>query len=334
VIAAFAAFAKKEALKPHSYEPTELGPHDVEIAISHCGICHSDLHLIDDDWSRSTYPLIPGHEIVGTVSATGAESGRVVGERIGVGWQRSACLECDLCASGNENLCAKQQATCVGHHGGFADRIRTDGRFAFPLPASLDSAVAAPLLCGGATVFAPLRRHGIGAKSSVGVIGIGGLGHLALRFLAAMGAEVTAFSSTPDKREEAIRLGAHHAASSTDARDLRKLAGCFDFLLCTAPARLDWISYVQTLRPNGTLCLVGAPPGLIQIPASLLLTGQRAVCGSDIGSRAAIREMLEFSALHGIGAQIETAPLEEVNGALDRLRQNEVRYRMVLVNRT
>jgi uncharacterized zinc-type alcohol dehydrogenase-like protein len=331
-ISSFAAFAKKEALRPHEYAPEELGPHDVEIAISHSGICHSDLHLIDDDWARSTYPLVPGHEIVGTVSAAGPASGHVVGARVGVGWQRSACLECSLCVAGHENLCARQEATCVGHHGGFADRIRTDGRFAFALPSSLESAVAAPLLCGGATVFAPLRRHGVGAQSSVGVIGIGGLGHLALRFLAAMGAEVTAFSSSPDKREEALRLGAHHATSSTDARDLRKLAGSLDFLLCTAPARLDWISYVQILRPNGVLCLVGAPPGLIQIPASLLLTGQRSVCGSDIGSRGAIREMLEFSAKHGIGAQIETAPLADVNQALDRLRRNEVRYRMVLVN--
>jgi uncharacterized zinc-type alcohol dehydrogenase-like protein len=330
--AAFAAATKKEALQAFSYEPAPLGPHDVEIQITHCGICHSDIHLIDDDWSRSRYPLVPGHEIVGAVVSKGAASTHAVGARVGVGWQRSACLACEQCLSGNENLCAAQTATCVGHHGGFADRIRTDGRFAFALPASLDSATAAPLLCGGATVFAPLRRYGVGANSAVGVVGIGGLGHIALRFLEKMGAEVTAFSSSPDKREESLRLGAHHACSSTDAHELKKLFGSLDLILCTAPARLDWITYMQVLKPGGTLCLVGAPPGLIQIPVSQLLSGQKGVAGSDIGSRAAITEMLEFAAKHAIGAQVETKPLAEVNLALDRLRKNEVRYRMVLVN--
>jgi uncharacterized zinc-type alcohol dehydrogenase-like protein len=216
--------------------------------------------------------------------------------------------------------------------GGFARRIRIDGRFAFALPPSLDAAAAAPLLCGGATVFAPLRRLGAGPGMRVGVIGIGGLGHLALRFLRAMGCETTAFTSSPDKRDEAVRLGADHAASSTHAGELRGHAGRFDVLLCTVPARLDWIGYLQALRPNGVLCLVGAPPGLMQFPASLLLTGQRAICGSDIGSPGAIREMLAFAAEHGIAAQVEKAPMSEVNAAVQRVRDNKARYRMVLEN--
>ena len=314
------------------YEPAPLGPRDVEITISHCGVCHSDLHLVDDDWSRSVYPLVPGHEIVGTVSAVGSDAPHAVGQRVGVGWQRSACHACEHCLAGDENLCLKQEATCIGHMGGFAERIRIDGRFAFALPDALRSDSAAPLLCGGVTVFAPLRRWGVHDGSHVGVIGIGGLGHLGLRFARAMGANVTAFTSSPDKRAEAERLGAHHVASSTLAREILAHKGAFDFLLCTVPARLDWISYLQTVKPGGVLCLVGAPPGLMQFPPSLLLSGQRAIAGSDIGSPAAMGEMLAFAAEHGIAAQIETLPMSEANEAIVRVRDNRVRYRMVLTN--
>ena len=331
-ISSFAALGPKQSLVPYEYEPEAIEPYDAAILVSHCGICHSDLHLIDNDWSSSTYPLVPGHEIVGTVTAVGSKCALAVGQRVGIGWQRSACFDCEHCRKGDENLCERQEATCVGHMGGFARSIHTDGRFAFPLPAALDAAAAAPLLCGGVTVFAPLRRWGVGAGAHVGVIGIGGLGHLALRFLRAMGCETTAFTSSPDKREGAKRLGAQNVASSTNAREIRAYANHFEFLLCTVPARLDWITYLQTLKPNGVLCLVGAPPGLLQIPAVQLLTGQRAICGSDIGSPAAIREMLAFAAEHGIGAEVETAPMAEVNTALERMRENRVRYRMVLTN--
>ena len=327
---AFAARAAREALAPYAYEPAPLGPDDVEVQISHCGICHSDLHLIDNDWSSSKYPLVPGHEIVGVVAAAGRACALEVGQRVGVGWQRSACLSCDLCRAGHENLCAKQQAVCVGHPGGFADRIRLDGRFAFPLPTALEDAQTAPLLCAGVTVFAPLRRWGVREGSRVGVIGIGGLGHLALKFLRAMGAQATAFTSSPDKRDEAIRLGADDALSSTSIKEIRAQAGRFDLLLCTAPGKLDWIGFVETVKPNGVLCLVGAAPGLMQISPAQLLLSQRVICGSDIGSPGAIREMLAFAAAHGIGAQVETAPLVEVNTALARVRENRVRYRMVL----
>jgi uncharacterized zinc-type alcohol dehydrogenase-like protein len=327
---AFAALAAKQPLVSYQYEPPPLRPQDVEIEISHCGVCHSDLHLIDNDWSSSVYPLVPGHEIVGTVASVGSECNLVPGQRVGVGWQRSACLECDFCHAGEENLCPSQEATCVGHMGGFAERIRLDGRFVFPLPASLDSAAAAPLLCAGATVLAPLRRWNVRAGMKVGVIGIGGLGSLALRFLRALGCHSTAFTSSPDKREAALSLGADEVASSISVKEIRSLANRFDFLLCTVPARLDWITYLQTLRPNGILCLVGSPPGVMQILPGPLLTGQRVICGSDIGSPRLIRETLTFAAEHGIATQVETAPLEDVNAAIQRVRENRVRYRMVL----
>ncbi|HUJ25974.1 MAG TPA: NAD(P)-dependent alcohol dehydrogenase [Myxococcales bacterium] len=331
-IAAFAALGPKQALTPFTCEPQALQPHEVEIEISHCGICHSDLHLIDNDWASSTYPLVPGHEIVGVVREAGPLSGFRPGQRVGVGWQRSACHECEQCCAGDENLCPRQTATAIGQHGGFAARVRADGRFAFPIPEALDSAVAAPLLCAGATVFAPLRRWKLRAGAAVGVIGIGGLGHLAVRFLRALGCTTTVFTSSPDKLREALALGATDAFSSTDARQIRAQASRFDFLLCTAPARLDWITFMTTLKPNGVLCLVGAPPGLIQIPAGQLLSAQRVICGSDIASPAVIREMLTFAAEHGIAAQIETAPMAQVNEAIQRVRSNQVRYRMVLTN--
>jgi uncharacterized zinc-type alcohol dehydrogenase-like protein len=330
---AHAALAKGAPLEPFAYEPEALGPNDVEIEVSHCGLCHSDIHLIDDGWGRAKYPQVPGHEIVGKVAAVGsAVSHLTVGQRAGVGWQRSACLQCDLCLGGEENLCRKQQATCMGHHGGLADRIRIDGRFVFDIPDAMDSAVAAPLLCGGVTVFSPLRRFGIGATSSVAVIGIGGLGHMALLMLKALGCEITAFSTSPAKKDEILAMGAHAFASTTDQQDIRKHFGRFDLVLSTVHARLDWVTYLQTLRANGTLCLLGMPPGVIQFPPALLVTGQRSITGSDIGSRKVIREMLAFAARHRIAPQIERMPMAEANAALTRLRGNQVRYRIVLEN--
>jgi alcohol/geraniol dehydrogenase (NADP+) len=326
-----AALQPKAALVPFAYEPSPLADHDVEIAISHSGICHSDLHLIDNNWNSSSYPLVPGHEIIGTVADVGRGVTHLrVGQRVGVGWQRSACLTCEYCLGRGENLCRAQQATCVGHHGGFAERIRTDGRFAFAIPDGLDAAATAPLLCGGATVYAPLKRHGIDGTRSVGVIGIGGLGHIAVLFLRALGCEITAFSSSADKRDETLRMGAHHFVCSTDSRAIRTRADTLDFLLSTVHARLDWITYLQTLKPNGTLCLVGSPPGVLQIPAVQLVTGQRSICGSDIADRATIVEMLGFAARQRIAPEVQLMPLSEVNAAIDRLRKNQVRYRMVL----
>jgi uncharacterized zinc-type alcohol dehydrogenase-like protein len=329
--AALAALSKGASLEPFSYEPAPLGPHDVELDVTHCGLCHSDIHLIDDAWNRAKFPQVPGHEIVGKVAAVGgAITTLAIGQRVGVGWQRSACLSCDLCVGGDENLCRQQQATCMGHHGGLADKLRIDGRFTFALPDEMESAVAAPLLCGGATVYAPLRRFGVTAATSVAVIGIGGLGHMALMMLRAFGCEATAFSTSPNKRDEALAMGATDFAPSTDPKELRKHFGRFDLILSTVHAKLDWTTYLQTLRPNGTLCLLGMPPGVIQVPPALLVTGHRSITGSDIASRATIREMLRFTARHRIAPLLERMPMSEANAALTRLRANQVRYRVVL----
>jgi uncharacterized zinc-type alcohol dehydrogenase-like protein len=329
---AYAASEAGAALEPHQYAPDELGPHDVEIDITHCGICHSDLHLIDGDWGTSEYPLIPGHEIVGTIAERGTlATDHQVGDRVGVGWQCGSCHHCEWCVRGEENLCAHIVDTCVGRPGGFASRIRVDGRFAFQIPDSLASEQAAPLFCGGATVYSPLQRYAR-PQSRVGIIGIGGLGHLAIRFANAFGCEVTAFSSTAAKEEEARALGAHNFVSSTDDAALKSVRGSFDLIVSTVNRSLQWNRYLTALRPHGVLSFVGALGEPMTLPTGLLVAANRSVSGSLIGGRAAIREMLDFAALHDIGARVEVLPIAEVNTALDRLRKNDVRYRFVLAN--
>ncbi|MDH4228497.1 MAG: NAD(P)-dependent alcohol dehydrogenase [Nitrospirota bacterium] len=329
-IHAHAAPGKGKPLAPFAYEPAPLGPHDVEVAISHCGVCHSDVHLVDNDWGVSRYPLVPGHEIIGTVSALGEGVPHLSrGQRVGIGWQRGSCLSCHYCVTGREPLCDANQATCLGHYGGFATHIRVDSRFAFPIPDALDSATAAPLLCGGITVFSPLRDFAVTPQMRVGVVGVGGLGHLAIRFARAWGCEVTAFSSTPDKHDAALQLGAHHFAASTDRGAVKRAAGQ-DFILSTVMADLDWGAYIDALAPGGTLCVVGVPPSALKVEAFSLIGGQKRVCGSAIGGRAAMGEMLGFAARHAVGAQAECLPMAEANTALDRVRHNRARFRMVL----
>jgi uncharacterized zinc-type alcohol dehydrogenase-like protein len=329
-IRAFAARRARGRLQPFVYTPDRLGPHDVELRISHCGICHSDVHLVDGDWGAFRYPLVPGHEIVGTVAARGARVSLLAkGQRVGVGWQSGACLECDACVRGEENLCANEVATCVGRHGGFAERIRVDARFAFPIPETLASEHAAPLLCGGVTVYAPLRRHARPGMR-VGVVGIGGLGHLGLQFARAMGCEVTALSASPDKETEAYGFGAHRFVLTRGAAGLRSAAGRLDFLLSTVFTRPDVSLLLDTLRPNGVLCFVGVPAAPLRLDVGSMLGRQLGIATSAIGGRAAMREMLEFAARHGIVPKVQLRPLAEANAALADVRKGLARYRIVL----
>jgi uncharacterized zinc-type alcohol dehydrogenase-like protein len=327
---AWAAHGEKGALKPFVYDPEPLGLHDVEIRISHCGICHSDVHLVDGDWGVGRYPMVPGHEIVGTVAAAGpAVRHLATGQRVGVGWQRSACLECEWCLSGQENLCEREVATCVDQHGGFAERIRVDGRFAFAIPDALASEHAAPLLCGGVTVYAPLARWARPALR-VGVVGIGGLGHLALQFARAMGCEVTAISTSPDKQAEARAFGAHRFVATSEPKALRAAGRSLDLLLSTVFVAQDWKGLLRTLRPNGVLCLVGAPDDPLSLDAGAMLGRQLSVTTSAIGGRPAVRETLAFAARHGIAPKVEERPLAEADAALDVVRKGRARYRVVL----
>ncbi len=332
-INAYAAMKAKNLLEEFNYTPSGLGPRDLEVKITHCGICHSDVHLIDDDWGISAYPLVPGHEIVGTVTALGAEAGNFqIGQRVGIGWQRSACLTCEYCVRGEENLCPDNTATCVGHFGGFAESIRTDSRFVFPIPGELASENAAPLLCGGITVFSPLVHCAGHGPLRVGILGIGGLGHLAIQFARALGHRVTAFSTSPGKEKEALDLGAHHFIVTGGPAVFRGLASSFDLLLTTSPADLDWKVYLDLLRPGGKLCFVGVPSKPAVIPVFALIAGKKSVCGSPIGSRTDMSAMLSFAALNGIKAKTEVFAMSQVNEALDRVRHNRARYRIVLKN--
>jgi uncharacterized zinc-type alcohol dehydrogenase-like protein len=333
LIDCWAAMAAKESLRPFQYEPGEVNPREVEISITHCGICHSDLHLIDNDWGISPYPLVPGHEIIGTVSALGAHVANLkLGQRVGVGWQRGACLECEYCVRGEENICLRAIPTCVGGYGGFATRIRVDSHFVFSIPDSLDSATAAPLLCGGVTVFTPLRVFGVTPVMKVGVIGIGGLGHLALQFAKAFGCEVTALSSSPAKEAEARQFGAQHFVVSSDAPAMTKAAASLDFLYATTSVGMDWNALFNLLRPKGKLCVLGGAPVPITISPFPLVLGQRTICGSPVGGRASMTEMLDFAARHGITAKVEVMSMSAANAAVARVVANQARYRMVLVN--
>jgi uncharacterized zinc-type alcohol dehydrogenase-like protein len=328
-----AVHAAGAQLVPYRYEPGELNANEVEVRISHCGVCHSDISLIDNDWGNSKYPFVPGHEIVGTVSAVGSNvKDRTVGERVGIGWQADSCGICEWCRQGDEHLCALAQPTCVGRNGGYADAVRVNSRFAIPVPEVLESESVAPLLCGGITVYAPMRNHGVRPSSRVGVVGIGGLGHLALQFAKTFGAEVTALSTSKDKEEEALELGAHHFVNTRDTAELKKIAGTFDLLLSTVSADQDWQALVNSLRPKGTLCIVGVPPSPMALQAFPLIAGQRAVAGSPIGSPRDLHEMLDVAARHGVKAITERFAMAKANDAIAKVKKSKVRYRAVLTN--
>jgi uncharacterized zinc-type alcohol dehydrogenase-like protein len=333
VIHGLAVHASGAHLLPYKYDAGELAPDEVEVKITHCGVCHSDIHLIDNDWGLSKYPFIPGHEIVGIVTNIGsAVKDRTLGERVGIGWQANSCGICEWCRQGQEHLCALSQPTCIGRNGGYADSIRVNWRFAISVPEVLESENVAPLLCGGITVYSPLRNHGVRPASRVGIIGIGGLGHMGLQFANAFGAEVTAFSTSKDKEPEARSLGAHHFVNTRDTAALKKVAGSFDFLLSTVSADQDWPGYINALRPKGMLCVVGAAPSPVSIAAFSLIGGQKAISGSPTGSPHDLAEMLDVAARHNIKAITERFPMAEANEAVAKVKKNKVRYRAVLAN--
>ncbi|MEK6963487.1 MAG: NAD(P)-dependent alcohol dehydrogenase [Nanoarchaeota archaeon] len=322
---AYAAPAAGKQLEAFSYEAKPLRAQDVEIKITHCGICHSDVHLIDNDWKISQYPLVPGHEIVGIVTEIGSEvKGLKKGDRVGVGWQSESCMKCEYCLKGEENLCPENKATCVNQYGGYAERIQLDYRFAFLIPANLDSEKVAPLLCGGITVYSPLKRW-VKPSMKIGVIGLGGLGHLGVLFAKAMGCEVTVFSHTPEKEKEAKQMGAHQFVTHPE----KESAGSYDFILNTSPGSIDLSNYMKIIKNSGVFCQVGAMSTPYNLRANDVLHN-KIVCGSVIGSRKGIQEMLQFAAKHKIETVTEALPLSSVNEAILKVRENKVRYRMVL----
>ena len=328
---AWAAPAPGAALEPFEYDPGPLGAEEVEITVEHCGICHSDLSMLDNEWGFTRYPFVPGHEVVGRVTALGPNArGVVVGQRVGLGWNARSCLHCDACLAGNQQLCREVQPTIGGRHGGFADKVRAHWVWVMPLPDGLDPAECGPLLCGGITVFSPLRELGIPPTARVAVVGIGGLGHMALKFCRAWGCEVTAFTTSASKEEEARAFGAHHVVTTGDAAALQALAGHFDLIIDTVNVPLDWSGLLAALAPKGKLHVVGAVLEPIAVPAFSLIMGQKSLSGSPTGSRGALDSMLGFAARHGVAPKTEHFPMRRVNDALDHLRAGKARYRIVL----
>ena len=314
-------------------ESVDLGPlgvEEVEVAVEHCGLCHSDLSVLNNDWGISQYPAILGHEIVGHVTALGPSTkGLKVGQRVGVGWFSGSDMHCRQCLSGNQHLCPSAQATIIGHRGGFASHIRAHWAWVFPLPENLNFAEAGPLLCGGVTVFNPLAMYGK-PTDRVGVIGIGGLGHMAVKFAAAYGCHVTAFTASQSKFDEARGFGANQAVSTKDSAAIKKIAGSIDLLISTVNVPLDWDTILNTLAPNGRLHVVGAVLEPIPVQAFSLILAQRCISGSPTGSPVAIATMLDFAARHNIAPQTEHFPMSQINEAFARLQSGKARYRIVL----
>jgi len=327
------AWIAKAAKQPMVLETVDLGPlgaEDVEVAVKHCGLCHSDLSAWNNDWGISQYPSILGHEVVGRVTAVGSNAkGLSVGQSVGVGWNSGSCMHCHQCMSGSQHLCPQVQPTIFGHRGGFVSHIRSHWAWTVPLPEKLNLADAGPLLCGGVTVFAPLAMYAR-PTDRVGIIGIGGLGHMAVKFAHAYVCDVTAFTSSESKFEEARGFGANHVVSSRDSAAIKKLGGSFDLLISTVNVKLDWEAMIGSLAPNGRLHVVGVVVEPIAVAAFSLISQQRSVSGSPSGSPVAIKSTLDFAARHNVAPQTEHFPMNRINDAFARLESGKARYRIVL----
>jgi alcohol/geraniol dehydrogenase (NADP+) len=331
MVRAYAAFKPGEELKPFEYELGLLGSEDVEIDVEYCGICHSDLSMLNNDWGMSKYPIVPGHEVIGKIGSVGSEVKNLKpGQLVGLGWNSRSCMTCEWCMSGNHNLCLTAEGTIVGRYGGFADKVRAHSSWAIPLPEGIDPVAAGPLFCGGITVFNPIVQFDVKPSDRVGVIGIGGLGHIALKFLHAWGCEVTAFSTSPDKEAEARELGANHFINSRDPNALKSVENSFDLILSTVNADLDWNTYIACLRPKGKLHFVGVVPNPLSTNIFPLIAGQKSISGSPLGSPATTVKMLDFAARHKIEPIIEIFEFDQVNEAIERLHSGKARYRLVL----
>lgn len=332
-IKALAASGPKAPFQPFEYDPGQLGAEEVEVAVEFCGICHSDLSMLNNDWGLTAYPFVGGHEIVGKISAVGPNArGLKVGQSVGVGWSAESCMACPQCLGGDHNLCPTCKGVIVQRHGGFATHVRVHWAWAIPLPEGLDGSKAGPLFCGGITVFNPLLQLNIKPTDRVGVIGIGGLGHMALGFLRAWGCEVIAFTSSDSKRDEALGLGAHRVVNTRSADDIAKLAGSLDAIISTVNVTLDWNALIGALAPKGKLHIVGAVLEPLAVAAMPLIMGQRSLSGSPTGSPTAIATMLSFAARHGVEPTTELYPMSKINEAFERLESGKARYRIVLQN--
>ena len=341
---AYAAGSATSPLGPFEIERRAAGAHDVQIEIAYCGICHSDLHQVRDEWGGSKYPMVPGHEIVGRVTAVGPHvKGFKVGDLAGVGCMVDSCRTCPSCQRNLEQFCEKGAAFTYNGtemdrktltYGGYSSSIVVDEAFTLKLSPKLDLAATAPLLCAGITTYSPLRHWKTKKGDKVGVVGLGGLGHMAVKIAAAMGAEVTMLSTSKAKEADARKLGAHHFGLTSEDATFKTLAGQFDLLIDTISAPHDYNKYLGLLRVEGAIVLLGVPPEPTPVAATSLIFGRRTLSGSLIGGIQETQEMLDFCAEHGIVSEIELIPVQQVNTAYERMLKNDVRYRFVLDMKT
>uniref|UniRef100_A0A7S3LTJ1 alcohol dehydrogenase (NADP(+)) n=1 Tax=Aplanochytrium stocchinoi TaxID=215587 RepID=A0A7S3LTJ1_9STRA len=326
---AYAAMEAGGELRPYTFELGELEADDIDIQVRHVGLCHSDLSMRNNEWGLTQYPFVPGHEVAGVVEAVGTNVKHVkVGDRVGLGWHSGYCNSCAQCLSGDHNICDAPSMTIAGRHGGFAYHVRAQGLSVIKIPDEIDLADAGPLFCGGITVFHPMVEYSLSPLAKVGVIGIGGLGHLAVQFLRAWGCHVTAFTTNPSKASDVF---AHDRVNSKDANAIKELKGQYDMILSTVNVGLDWDAYMTALKPKGRLHFLG----VLTVPVGInnvfgMMEKQKQISGSPVGSPANINKMLNFAARHSIKPITEHFPMKKVNEAFKRLESGKAHYRIVL----
>jgi uncharacterized zinc-type alcohol dehydrogenase-like protein len=341
----FAAHQAKAPLAPFRFQRRSPGPHDIVLELEYCGICHSDIHMIDDDWGIGMFPMVAGHEIIGRITQLGAQvsSKFAIGDYAGVGCLVDSCRHCAYCASGDEHYCAEGFTGTMNHfernapqvpqnvtRGGFSNVLVVDEHFALKIPHSLDKAAAAPLLCAGITTYSAMRKWHVGPGKNIGVVGLGGLGHMALKFAKAFGANTTLFTSRPEKAQDAFRLGATAVESSVDPAIAQRLAGQFDYIIDTVSAPHDLNAFLQLLKPNGVHCMVGMPNGASPVFTNALIYNSRSLSGSQIGGLRETQEMLDFCGQHNITADIEQVGITDINKSFERMHKGDVKYRFVV----
>ncbi len=338
--AGYATHSSTSPLEPFSFERREPGPHDIQLDILYCGVCHSDLHTARNEWTNTTYPVVPGHEIVGRVAKVGAKVNKFKpGDLAAVGCMVDSDRTCVACKAGLEQYCEGPATFTYNSedkhlggmtYGGYSKTIVVDEAFVLRPPANLDPAATAPLLCAGITTYSPLRHWKVQKGQKVGVVGLGGLGHMAVKLANALGAHVTLFTTSTHKTEDAKRLGAHEVVVSKDQAQMEKRAGSFDFILDTVSAEHDINAYLNLLKRDGTLVLVGAPEKPLAVSAFSIIPGRKQLSGSMIGGIKETQEMLDFCGKHNITSDIEIIPIQKINEAYERMLRSDVKYRFVI----
>lgn len=339
-VKAYAAYDAATPLRPYTFERKEVGANQVQIEILYSGVCHSDIHTAKGDWGPAIYPLVPGHEIVGRITAIGDDVSKFkVGELAGVGCFVDSCRTCQNCKSGEEQFCEEgmtgtynsyERGTDIPTYGGYSTSITVDENYILHISDKLELSGVAPLLCAGITTYSPLRYLKVGKGHKVGVLGLGGLGHMAVKFAVSFGAEVTMLSHSPSKEADAKKLGAHHFALTSNPETMESLTNSFDFILNTVSAKHDYNAYLNLLKTNGTMIIVGVPATPAEIPAITLILKRRSIMGSLIGGIAETQEMLDYCAEHNITSDVEVIDMDYINEAYDRMNRSDVKYRFVI----